>query len=68
MQMQPGVYLYTQDEMAMDQKDWDNEDPSRAIDFTQYKFWVTTDDGVIPEGFDSAKEAYIFLTGVESCL
>lgn len=52
-----GVYLETQNEMIENQKSWDDEDPAKEIDFTTSKFWLTTDNGEEPEGFDSEAEA-----------
>ena len=59
----PGVYLNTMDEMIQSQTTWGDPDLSKDVDFTQHKFWVTTDDGQDPEGFDSVKEALTFIKG-----
>lgn len=55
--IQSGVFIQTRDEMISEQKDWDEDDPCKDTDFTCYPFWMTTDDGVMPEGFDSVDDA-----------
>jgi len=60
----PGVYLQTREDIMSNQKDWCEYDPlaffffeSKNVDFSIYPFWLTTDDGQPPQGFESLKEA-----------
>ena len=55
-QICPGVFVSTSEFIISEQKNWDDEDESRDIDFSTSKFWVTTDDGAEPEGFDDYQE------------
>lgn len=50
VEVSPGVYLSTSENMAADAKGWDDEDPAKAIDFSKYPFWLTTDSGDGPVG------------------
>lgn len=51
-----GVYLYSQADAIAEQNTWHEDDPSKHIDFKKSKYWVMTDSGETPEGFDSAEE------------
>lgn len=51
--LQSGVFLQTKEEIISDQKNWDDADPCKNTDFALYPYWITTDDGVEPEGFDT---------------
>lgn len=57
MKIQNGVFVQTVKDMISAQKDWHDNDPCKNMDFTSYPFWLTTDDGMIPEGFDSIDDA-----------
>lgn len=57
MEIQNGVFVQTKEDMISDQKGWDDDDPCKDMDFTSYPFWLTTDDGVTPEGYDSIDDA-----------
>ena len=54
--VQGGVFLDTSENMISDQKGWDDEDPSKEIDFSAYPLWVTTDDGADPVGYTSVED------------
>jgi hypothetical protein len=56
VEIQGGVYLYTQKNAIADQASWPDTDEGKELDFTIYKYWVMTDNGVDPEGFDTLKE------------
>ena len=56
----PGVDICTQEQMCLDQETWDDSDPHKHTNFMEYRFWVCTDCGADPVGFDSAKEALTF--------
>lgn len=60
--MQAGVYIQTREEMISDQKNWDDNDPCKKQPFSGYAFWVVTDDGVTPEGFDTEEEAQEYIS------
>ncbi|MFC5512795.1 hypothetical protein ACFPOU_16960 [Massilia jejuensis] len=45
VELSAGVYLSCAENMICEQKDWDNDDPSKNFDFTAAPFWVTTNDG-----------------------
>lgn len=51
----PGIFIQLQKDIISDQKRWDDRDPSKRIDFTTHKYWLTTDDGAEPVGFDDAQ-------------
>ncbi len=52
----PGVYLFSQEDAIAEQNTWHEDDPSKHIDFKTAKYWVMTDCGADPEGFDTAEE------------
>ena len=56
IEVQPGVYLSTGENMAADQEAWDETDGTKHVDFSDSPFWITTDNGSDPEGFDSLDE------------
>jgi len=51
-----GVYLYSQADAIAEQNTWHEDDPSKHIDFKTAKYWIMTDCGAAPEGFDTAEE------------
>ena len=57
IEVQPGVYLSTGDNMMADQETWNEFDAAKDIDFSVSPFWITTNDGATPEGFGSIEEA-----------
>jgi hypothetical protein len=57
VEIQDGVYLNTQESMIDEQSQWDAEDKRIDIDYTDYDFWITTDNGVEPEGFKTYDHA-----------
>ena len=57
LEIQPGVYLSTGDNMMADQETWNEFDAAKDIDFSVSPFWITTDNGATPEGFGSIEEA-----------
>ena len=57
IEVQPGVYLSTGENMTADQETWDEFDGAKHVDFSIAPFWITTDNGAAPEGFGSIEEA-----------
>jgi len=54
-----GLYLFTQEEIIDDQAGWDDQDEGKDIDFTTSAFWLLTDCGASPEGFDTIAECFM---------
>ncbi len=48
VEVQPGVFLQTAQNMVEEQSTWPDEDPAKGMDFSVAPYWVTTDDGVTP--------------------
>lgn len=44
-----GVYLQAQEDIMNDQEAWSDDDESKEMDFTTAPYWITTDDGAVPE-------------------
>ena len=57
IEVRPGVYLATGENQKADQETWNEFDAAKDIDFSVSPFWITTDNGVAPEGFGSIEEA-----------
>lgn len=57
VEISPGVFLATADTMLSEQACWDQADKAVTTDFTTYEYWLTTNDGAEPQGFDSIEEA-----------
>ena len=57
IEIQPGVYLSTGENMTANQEAWDETDGAKHVDFSIAPFWITTDNGAAPEGFGSIEEA-----------
>jgi len=53
---QEGVEIRSLEEITSDQKDWHAEDLCKHIDFSEYAFWITTDDGASPIGIDDDED------------
>lgn len=56
-----GIYLQDKDTLIAEKSELDDADDSKEIDFSGYEYWVTTDSGVEPEGFDSIEEAINYI-------
>jgi ribonucleotide monophosphatase NagD (HAD superfamily) len=54
--LQKGVYVSTAEELIENRKDLDDSDLSWSVDFSRYKYWITTDDGADPIGCDTLEE------------
>jgi len=61
-----GVFIQTREDIQEDQKTWDDGDSSKNMDFSSSPFWVTTDNGVDPMGFDNINEAVISVVDMET--
>jgi hypothetical protein len=57
IEIKSGVYIWTKDGIIDEAGCWDDEDPSKNFDFSSYNFWITTDSGTEPDGFDDLSEA-----------
>jgi hypothetical protein len=51
--VQPGVYLYTQEDILLEQAGWPETDESKDEDFTTSPYWILTDDGAEPESIEN---------------
>lgn len=47
-----GLFVQTAEDLTADAAGWDDG----AKDFSMYKYWITTDDGAEPIGFDEAED------------
>ena len=56
--IQSGVYLQTLESIIEDQNGWDAEDPYKLMMFSN-AYWVTTDDGQKPRGYDNDQQLII---------
>lgn len=48
VEIQSGVYLYSQGGIISEQNEWADGDGMKSFDFTASPFWIMTDDGVGP--------------------
>lgn len=56
-EVEPGVYLWTQETIIDEQEDWDDEDPCKNFDFTKSSFWLTAVPSLTePQAYDSFAE------------
>lgn len=55
--LQKGVYLVTQAEVLEMEKTWNDDDIRKDTDFTAHAFWVITEYGHDPEGYDDEASA-----------
>ena len=56
LKVSPGIYIQTAEDIIADQKEWVETDGSKDTDFTGCKYWITFENGVAPEGFDTIEE------------
>lgn len=59
IEIRSGVYLWNQESIKEEQIKWDEADEAAFIDFSDFEYWVTTNDFDHPAGFDSYEEAII---------
>ncbi len=62
-----GVFIVKAEDLIEEQKDWHEKDLAKNIDFSTYKFWVVTDDGFEPVGYDTILEAITAIDKGELC-
>ncbi len=55
-----GCYIQTDDDLASEQKDWDDLDPSKNQDFSCSPYWITTDNGEDPTAIKTKYELVDF--------
>lgn len=58
-----GVFVQTAEDLTAEQAGWADEDLSRHKNFSIYKYWITTDDGSDPIGFDDASDDAVKFIG-----
>jgi hypothetical protein len=58
MEIKSGVYIWTKSGIIEESDCWDDEDPSKNFDFSSCNFWITTDSGIEPQGFDNLSEVF----------
>ena len=58
----PGVYIQSRDCIKADQENWDDNDGEKFTEFTD-DYYLTTDDGTSPEGFDSVLDCVFSVLG-----
>lgn len=51
-----GLFTEASEELIRQQNDWYEDDQCKHMDFSASPFWLTTDNGEIPEGFSSIEE------------
>lgn len=57
-----GIYLDSAENIQADQKEWDDEDSAKEIDFSVAPYWLTTDDGAYPVSIHDAQDLLAALT------
>jgi len=57
-----GLHLLMREELIDDQAGWDYGDNSKNFDYTTSKYWLVTDCGLEPQGFDTEKALMQYLT------
>ena len=57
----PGVYFSTRESIELDQANWSDFDDVKEMDFSGYPFWIITDDGKDPKGFNTIEESLKFV-------
>jgi hypothetical protein len=57
VELQPGVYLQSRESIVEEQKSWSDDDEAKDVNFYLYRYWITTDSGEGPYGYDCVSEA-----------
>lgn len=52
-EVEPGVFLWTQEHIIDEQEGWGEEDLFTNFDFSTSKFWLTYNEMKEPEAYDS---------------
>jgi hypothetical protein len=65
MEIRSGVYLNSRDYMFTEQESWFDNDQCKDFDFSRYEYWITDNDGMLPDGYDTVKEALMKIFDVE---
>lgn len=47
IRLRDGVYVCSSEYLTEEQKEWENEDNSKNLDFSEHGFWLMTDNGYI---------------------
>lgn len=56
-EIEPGYGIYPADELAAEQKTWDDDDPGRNVDVSEYPYWVLCEgENPGPYGYDSLQD------------
>lgn len=61
IEVREGAFLADSECMEAEQEDFDDEDPCKQTDFSEYGYWVTTDNGEEPEGYDSIRDVLQYM-------
>ena len=56
-----GLYFFTQEELIDEKAGWDHGDNSKNLDYTTSLFWLVTDCGLEPQGFNTEEELMQYL-------
>lgn len=51
-----GIFLETGESLLEQSTSWHDNDPGKAIDFSEYPFWLTTGCGTLPIGITGADD------------
>lgn len=63
--LQAGIYLYEKESLIEDQANWGDEDYMKDFDFTDCNFWVITDSGDTPIGFNSVYDCISIFNSIK---
>ena len=55
-EVEPGVFLWTQEHIIDEQEEWEGKDSFTNFDFSTSKFWLTYNEMKEPEPYDSLVE------------
>jgi hypothetical protein len=62
VEMLPGVYLKSRESITADQEGWSDTDQSKLADFSDYEYWITTNDGQDPAGITTLDDLILELS------
>lgn len=56
-EIEPGYWIYPADELAAEQKTWDDDDPGREVDSSEHPYWLLAQgENPGPFGYDSLED------------
>lgn len=56
VEISSGLYLNSRENILADQINWDEGDSCKTMDFSKFKYWITTNNGRDPIGIDKFEE------------